>query len=294
MSFGAGDTTTTSQVKYSPAQQALIDKALPTLTGTLQNPFKLPDFLQTQPFNPTQQLAQSQALAAAQGPVSQFTDQIFKNAQFLSGPALSPDTNPYLAQTAEAAIRPVTRALTSEWLPAIRGGAIESNVLGGSRQGLAEGKAIERAATAASDVSGRIYSDAYQQGVNNLVKNMALAPQTASLGLYPSSVIEGVGAQQYGLESAFGAERYNRNLTGQQLPYLTAKDVLGTALGLGTGTTATQVGGAGGGIGSIIGGGLGGAATLGGLAGLPGMAALGGPWGLAAGAGLGALAAMFR
>lgn len=289
---GGDDATTSTTVQYTPQQKAMLKAAMPMLMGQLNNPPTLPGFGVTQPFNPTQQAAHSMATNAALGPLSQFSSGVMDASNFLMGPALSPDTNPYLKSTAEAAVRPVTEALTTQWLPSVRQGAMEVGGLGGSRQHNLEDRAIGRASTAASDATSKIYSDAFQSGMGNMVKSIALAPQTQSGMMFPSSVLEGVGSQQYGLSTAFAKEAYDRYMQEQMMPYLNTKDILGTMMGLGTGTSTTTTG-ASPGLGGMIGGGLGGASIMGGLAGLPGMAALGGPWGLAAGAGLGALATMF-
>ncbi len=50
--------------------------------------------------------------------------------------------NPYFAPALQAAFQPVTQNLMENVLPGIRGAAIQSGGLGGSRQGIAEGKAV--------------------------------------------------------------------------------------------------------------------------------------------------------
>lgn len=293
MSLGGGNQTTTTQIKYTPQQKAAINAAMPTLMGYINNPPTIPNIPTVLPFNSTQQQAQTGATGAALGPIQGFTSGMMDISNWLNGGALSPDTNPYLRATAEAAIQPVTQNFTEKVLPNIRSGAVVGGQYGGSRQANAETTATRDFNREALNTTNQIYSNAFESGMDRMVKNLALAPQTASLGMYPWQVLEGVGGQQYGLDTAMSQDAFNRALTGQQMPYLAAKDVLATMMGLGSGTSTSTSGG-GISLGSILGGGIGGAATAGGLSTLPGLGMLGGPWGIGAGAGLGALASIFR
>lgn len=149
-----------------------------------------------QAISPLEQQAQQQALGVAQG-LSPFIQGAQGAGQFLtSTDILSPETNPFLAQTAQAATRPIFQQLTESVLPSIRGGAIGAGGYGGSRQGIAEGIASRGALQAAGDVTGDIYSRGYGQGLGALQQGLALAPQTAGLGLLPSQIMAGVGEQQ--------------------------------------------------------------------------------------------------
>jgi len=166
---------------------------------------------------------------------------------FLTNPGiLSPDTNPYLAQTAQAAANPVLQALLQDILPQIRGGAVGAGGFGGSRQGISEGLAAQSALQQIGDQSAGIYSQAYGQGLGALGQGLSLAPQTATLGLLPSQIMQELGAQQF--------EDPTRRLSQFQ-------GLLGSALqeSRSTGRTATQpmlnlsfaMGGGGGGGGGV-------------------------------------------
>ena len=120
--------------------------------------------------------------------------------QYFGPESLSPDTNPYLSQYAEAAIRPIEQSLTENILPALRGSAISAGQYGGSRQALAEGLATGRAAQAMGDVTSNIYNQAYQTNVNNMLRGLALAPQTLATGMLPQQLIGGVGGQQQAMD----------------------------------------------------------------------------------------------
>ena len=135
-------------------------------------------------------------LAAARG-LSPFIQGAQGAGQFLTDPGLlSPESNPYLAQTAQAAGRPIMQALTEQILPNIRGGAIGAGQFGGSRQGIAEGIASRGALQQLGDISSNIFSQAYGQGLGALGQGLSLAPQTAGLGFLPGQAFQEIGAQQ--------------------------------------------------------------------------------------------------
>lgn len=289
---GGGDQTVTNEIKYTPEQKQAIQAAMPTLMSYMKNPPKIPDIQTVLPFNALQNQAQQGAVNQAMGPLMGFTQNMMGASQFLNSDALNPDTNPWLKATAQAAIRPISENLTQTVLPNVRSQSYADGFFGGSGQHTAESQAINLATRNMGDVTGKIYGDAYQQGMDNMVKNLALAPQTAQMSLFPWQVMEGVGGQQYSRDTAAAGDAFNRAMMAQQMPYLAAKDVLGVMMGMGTGSTSTTSGG-GTSLGGILSGGMGGAATAGALGAMPGMSFMGGPWGMAAGAGLGALAAAF-
>lgn len=293
MSFGSGstDTTTTSKIEYTPEQKAAMKVASPILMNYLKNPPTLPNYSTVLPFNQLQSQAQQGAVNMANGPLSGFTSGMMDISNWLNSSG-GLGQNPYMEAAVAGAARPLQENLTGTALPAIRSESILGGQYGGTRQDTAEVRAIRDTNRQIGDMSSKMYSDAYQQGLDRMVKNLALAPQTAALGMYPSQVLEGVGGQQYARDTAATQEQYNKQMLSQQLPMLTAQQVLSIMMGTGTGTSTTSSQPSGG-IGSAITGGLGGAATFGGLSALPGLSALGGPWGLAAGAGLGALATLF-
>lgn len=177
-------------------------KTAPTTVAGFQQPF-LQDLFQraqAQSFgpgtSPLEQQAQQQALGVAGG-LSPFIQGAQGAGQFLtSTDILSPESNPFLAQTAQAATRPIFQNLMEQVLPGIRGGAVGAGGFGGSRQGIAEGIASRGALQTAGDVSGDIFSRGYGQGLGALQQGLAMAPQTAALGLLPSQIMQQVGQEQ--------------------------------------------------------------------------------------------------
>jgi hypothetical protein len=142
------------------------------------------------------QQGREQAIQAAQG-LSPFISGTQEAGQFLTSPGmLSPETNPYLAQTAEAASRPIMQALTEQILPNIRGGESGAGQFGGTRRDIAEGIASRGALQQVGDVSSDIFSRGYGQNLQAMLQGLSLAPQTAGLGLLPSQITQQVGAEQ--------------------------------------------------------------------------------------------------
>lgn len=174
----------------------------PSEISSLQTPFLQDLFQRGQEFSqgpalsPLEIQGQQQQLTAAQG-LSPFIQGAQGAGQFLtSTDLLSPESNPFLAQTAQAAIRPIFQNLTESILPSIRSGAIGAGQFGSSRQGIAEGIASRGALQTAGDVSSNIFSQAYGQGLGALQGGLGLAPQTAALSLLPGQIQQGIGEQQ--------------------------------------------------------------------------------------------------
>lgn len=215
-----------------------------------------------------------------------------RGAAYLSSPdILSPNSNPWLKATADAAARPVLQAYNEQLLPSIRQDAIAAGNLGNDRQGVAEGIASRAAMDTIADQSAQIYSDAYGQGLESMARGLTLAPSVAQSQLLPGSVYSGVGAEQQAWQQALiDAEidrwNYNQGLPWQQLSNYDAMisgnfgGVQNTSqTGKQSGLTSAMMGGLGGAaMGSLVpglGGSLltGGGGALLGPAGWAGMAA---------------------
>jgi hypothetical protein len=130
--------------------------------------------------------------------------------QFGLGDVLFPETNPALRATQAAAIRPVTEAYTDPGgvFSNIRTGSMLAGGQGAStRQGIAEGVAGGRYLSTIGDISAKIASEGYAQGLDTFEKSLALAPQTFALGTQPAAVASAIGAQQ----EAFGQAQEDYN-----------------------------------------------------------------------------------
>lgn len=161
-------------------------------------------------YDPLQTQGQEGLLGYASGPA--FTDaagRFTEGTNFLtSTDLLDPASNPYLAKSAEAAIRPVTQALTEQWLPNIRSQAISAGGYGGSRQALAEGTAIGNAARLSGDITSNMFSDAYQRGLNTISGNLGQIPAAFGFGQLP-----------FQTQMDIGGQRQDQRLFEQQAPW---------------------------------------------------------------------------
>lgn len=127
--------------------------------------------------------------------------------------------NPAVKGMVDASTRPIIQQLNEQALPNIRSGSVASGTLGGSRQGLAEGQAVERTARAAMDTSAGIYGNAYGQGLNTLSATLGQLPALESSAYQPGQILSAVGDQQRQLDQ----EKINAEIAkwtyNQQLPY---------------------------------------------------------------------------
>lgn len=72
--------------------------------------------------------------------------------------------NPYLDQVVQGATRSLNRNFTDNTLPAIRQEAVQAGQVGGSREGVAQGIAASRLNEDVSDITARLYANAFDQG----------------------------------------------------------------------------------------------------------------------------------
>ncbi len=278
--FGGGtqDVQTTSTVELSPQQQQLLDLVIPLAEQFAANPPQLFPDSAVSPFNPLQELGQGAVLGAASGPVTDIADSAAGVQNFLSSDVLFPSTNPALQETIQGAIRPLLQEFSQTVLPGIRSGANLSGQFGGSREGVAQGIGIQALLNQIGDTSAQVQTDAFSQGLDAMVRGLAVAPNTANLQTAPGQIIEGVGGQQRGLDQAFLTEAANRFLAEQTIPFNVAQDVASLAFGIPGGSVTANsavptnspfsnaLGGAA--LGTAIGGGFGIGTGIGGLGGL--------------------------
>ncbi len=214
-------------------------------------------------FDPLQTQGQQMALNTAQNFMPQVTNRAAGTTGFLLNDAAYVSSNPYLQDSIRGAIRPVAQQLTEDILPSIRSGAVDAGQYGSSRQGIAEGIAISRANQQALDTAAGMSSQGYNTGLNAMLQGLAFTPQLMQMGLAPSNVVSGIGAQNQGMQQALN----NQDLANLQAYMGLVGGNYGTSSTQSTTTPNNPLGGA-------IGGGA------------LGLAALGGPLGI----GIGALA----
>jgi len=288
--MGGGTKSTTTQ-SLSPEQRQLMALVIPEAKDIMKNTPELYPGSSISGFNPLQTQAQQTALnttgsigdlvtgaagatqlgtnyAAPQGLMgtTALTQQGF-NAMpaqnfMLSGALLDPNTNPVLQAQTAAALRPIEQSLTQRTLPAIQSQAIMDGGLGGSRQGVAEGLAMQEYLKQAGDISTNLQANNFNQGLGAMMNstnqafggmqagagqnlNFALqtllnSPNAAQSLLMPAEVTAGVGEQQRALEQAQLSETANRYFQEQIMPFLIAQDVANMAFGMGGGSATTS------------------------------------------------------
>lgn len=155
--------------------------------------------------------------------------------KFING---TPGANPYLTGAIQKGINQSTNAFgnmitdakqaTQDVLGGIRGGAVAAGQYGGSRQGIAEGKAID-------SMNTQLGRAASQFGQNNT--DAAVAAQAGAYDTDSSRALaatQGLGAQQYGVASQNGAQQQGANQANLNAGLTTnALNSANTATGIG-------------------------------------------------------------
>ena len=169
--------------------------------------------------SPESLAAQNQLKGEGIPQIQNFVNQLFgTSGDILGGKFLDPNQDPNLQASLDAAARPINQSLTEQALPNIRGGAVGTRSIGGSRQGIAEGLASGRASQAIGDTSADILSRNRLAGLDQITKTLSLAPQTAATGALPASILDAIGTQNRGLEQAKIDEAIDRHNFEQTLP----------------------------------------------------------------------------
>lgn len=235
--------------------------------------------------------AREQLANYAFGPGQQLSQETLAAQQFALGDILSPSTNPYLAEAGAATVAPLYENLTRQVLPRIGTNAVLAGGQGGSRQGIAEGLAIQGTQAEAGRSLANLYNTAYGQSLDTFNRALALSPQTYALGQQPALTLDAVGQaqqqrQQQEINDALQRYYFNEYAPWNELVQY-QQLVQGNFGGTATGTTTAPGGGSS--LGGALGGGLLGyglatsslgSAALGGL----GLGAVAGPVGFGLGA----------
>lgn len=240
MSSGPEETTTRTTTELSPEQRALIEPVIPVAEQYLSAPAKLPDYSQIAPFNPTQLAAQA-GLLGATIPQGQLAGQAAGATEFLLDDVLDPSSNESLQGYIEASTRPITEELMRTILPGIRNEAVDTGQYGGSRQGIAEGLAIQGATNAIADTTATIGSEAYGQGLDALTKGLALVPTTQAAQSAPAVTQGAVGDIRRAMQQEVLGEKAYRDIYSQIAPFLAAQEVAAIGSALPGGTAISSV-----------------------------------------------------
>lgn len=286
---GGGQQTGTQVTRVEPplfARGALSDLVSNIQTAFQRGQLQAPQIEPViQGFDPIEQAAQAQALeaATAQGQLGAGAAASLQDILALPGNITQ---RPEVQQAIQTAQRPVFEALTQTTLPAIEGGAIAAGQTGGSRQGIAEGLAIQGAQTTAGDIGATIASRALSDAIQARGQALFAAPQISGLLADPARTTATVGRDIRELTQAQAQEQQliqQQNALAQFDALSRYAQLLSPAVG-GFQQQTTQTTQRGGGI-------SGGQRTAGGaLAGAGVGAQVGGPYGALIGALLGGIA----
>lgn len=143
--------------------QGPIDTASIADTGV--NPFSIASL-----YNPNINANLTAAALAGPGQVSGTDPRLNRALDFLMGPALDPQNNPALQSAIQAAIRPVTDTYSQTVMPGIRSEAINNNMMGSNRQGIAEGIASKGLMNQVGDIASKLSNEGYNAGLDALTK----------------------------------------------------------------------------------------------------------------------------
>lgn len=279
-------TTNTTKVELSPEQRQILQLAMP---GVEQYAASVPQRYSGStiaPQNANQIGGQNLALGAIPAQANLASNAASANNNLLTN-IWDPSFNPNLQGAVDAAVRPINEQLTRTALPAIRGEAVTTGNFGSSRQGIAEGMAIQGAQQATGDTASKLVQNQYQTNIEAQLKALGLMPTVQAAQLAPAMTMSGVGDVQQANEQALLNEEVGTFNYDQMAPFLQSQDLMSLLLGIPGGQTTSTGTAQNGGTNKMTGA-LGGAASGAalGTALMPGI-------GTGIGAGLGALFSLF-
>lgn len=114
----------------------------------------------------------------------------------LGGGLMDPSQNVALDAYIQAAIDPLTQELTTSVLPSIQSEAITAGGLGGSRQGVAEGLALDSYMRQVGDTTAGIVNNAYNTGLDATINTLS---DVTGLGLGATGQLLNTGTDILGL-----------------------------------------------------------------------------------------------
>lgn len=244
-----GSTSTTSQnlpAWLQPYAKNFMDTYSQQAYGDLAN---RPDLNQNVAGFTPAQLQSQQMIQGLTGPAQGLANLGgMENARTLSGAYLSPDTNPYLQATYDAAARGVTTQFSQGTLPGVTAAAQRAGQFGSSAMGETMQGAANSYQQNLQDLAANIYGGNYQQERARQTQQLGLAPQTLANMYAPAYQLGGVGAQQQGQAQSELDTNYQNRVTQAEYPYNILSG-LGGALGQagsGAGTSTTKTSGGGG------------------------------------------------
>jgi hypothetical protein len=236
---GSQQQSQTSTAQLSPEQQQLLSAGMP---GALSYAAKGGVTLPGSPiagFNQNQTLGQNLALGATGAQAGNVGSANIGNEFFTSGAALDPARNPALQKVIQATNLPIQQNFEEQVLPSIGRDAVGAGGYGGSRQGIAEGLAARGEQQAIGSADANIENANYQNALDQMTKNIAIAPSVASAQTIPALTTSGVGDVQQALQQAENTYGWQANVFQQEQPISVAEQLMGLAAGIPGGSVTT-------------------------------------------------------
>lgn len=137
----------------------------------------------------------------------------------IQGDYLSPDTNPWLAQTYNEAANNISNKFKEITMPGIKNAAMGAGAYGGSRQGVSEGIAQRGLADELQNAATNIYGPAYTQERSLQNQMIQAAPTMAAADYNDISKLAAVGEEQQAMEQAQIDEAIKRYQYEQMEPW---------------------------------------------------------------------------
>ena len=250
---GGGGTTTTNTALpewLQPYAEHFIQQYQGQAFDENGNVKQAPDNINQQiaGFNPYQQVAMNN-IAGMTGGVQGVADTgLGQSAATLGGAYLSPDTNPYLGATYDAAARKLTDAYSTSTAPSILAAAQSSGNFGGSAMNQALGMSRYDLGENLGNLATSIYGGNYANERTNQLNTLNMLPNTMAASYLPQQQLMGVGAQQQQQEQSQLDTNYTNALNQLQFPFEILSG-FGSALGqagMGAGSSTTHAGSVGG------------------------------------------------
>jgi len=236
---GSGGGTTRTVQQLTPEQQAILNPITPILTKFGQTPLQQFPFSTIPGFNPFETAGQQAAAATAAGVTPSIGNALnFQN--FLFGPALSPEANPGLQGSIDAAIRPLTETFTQKVLPNIRLSEGLAGQAGGSRGRVLEGLATRDLLRQVGDTSANLVNANFQNALQQATRGLAFAPSVLQSSLLPTQLLSSVGQQARQLQTQQLLELAQRFGQQQLLAFSPAQAAANVAFGFPGGVSNTR------------------------------------------------------
>lgn len=142
----------------------------------------------------------------------------------LSPDILNAQSNPYLQSYMDAAVRPLNEQHANVVMPGLAGGAVTAGGYGGSRQGIAEGLAAQGLSRSTGDVTAKIGSEGYGQGLQAMLGGLGAANTQQGQNLQAQLGSNQLAQSMFGtgIQGLLGGQQNQLAASGQQQSGLAA------------------------------------------------------------------------